>query len=429
MYCGVQCQQADWSRAHQFECVGAGTKRDKPDDEAGEEEEEEDVNERPVKQQDATKKQEPVLDLNTILKSDAGPKLLRYLEADDLKELKVANPEVLRNQRIRKTHFQQFRVDPVMDLGLVWQNDSRDIILLIDKYIIFRTRDIIDILAIKNNYVKDIQFTRDFNDPSVIPVLSQARGLTHLAFGRLFNQPLTNLHCEQLTYLRTGYDFDSPVIGMNTPKLTHLLFGNDFNQPIIGLALPNLQDIDFGDNYSFDQPIIGFNAPKLTRLVFGMTFNQPIIGFDAPKLTTLIFGARFNQPIVQFTIPRIQFEAPNLQKLCFGLRFNQHFIGFKAPNLSLVKFDANFTYPILGKGTPNVKTLLFDGTHSATVVTMPLPSVERLVIYESGRTQISSILFPSITEVIYPSRIYNNGNYEAHKTIRLVNGKLEITYN
>lgn len=295
-YCGISCQTLNWEAKHQFECIAGKDdlqitlKRPRSDDEDEE---------------------EKVVDLATVLQTDVASILFDYLNAVDLKNLKVASSVILRTERTRKAHFSVmiFNLDRFYNQtrGLGWgakqainllqyvNKVATSSISLLQLIISYGDPGTIKKLVIGNNVL---------GDDRLIAVLSAFRGLIFLGLGHTFNMSLSNLNCQQLQILRVGSSYNQPIIGMQAPKLVVLELGARFNQPIEALDLPNLKQLNLKD--SFNQPIILFKAPKLEKLALLHAFNQPFAGFKAPNLKTLGFGIGFTQDLPGDGIPKLE---------------------------------------------------------------------------------------------------------------------------
>ena len=131
------------------------------------------------------------------------------------------------------------------------------------------TPDIIEFLS-KHQKVK---FGKDFNQPihedsptgksSILP-----NSLTHLQFGKYFNQPVDNLP-SGLTQLIFGKysDFNQPVDNLPN-SLTHLTFGDDFHQPVENLPNKSKYFDEYQQKY--------VETTGLIELRLGNHFNYPI---------------------------------------------------------------------------------------------------------------------------------------------------------
>lgn len=343
-----------------------------------------------------------------LLESDVGPKLLTYLQVDDLKSLKKADPAIIRNALLRHAHFSEmaFNVANIVD------DDNTNLIEWIDRILVFDLPHFNWVLSAKNNLIKNVTFdVQDWCDiNSIVSVLSTVTNLTHLTINvedpfywedDLCDTPFYGLTSKSLTHLTFEDGFDSPIINLNTPNLTHLTFCDNFDRSIIALYLPNLLELEYGDHN--EQPIIGFYAPKLERLSLGCS----VVGFDAPELRYLHFGSRFNQSISGF-------NAPNLKMLSLPGYFTQPIDGLYAPCLEYVRLGNHYRRPI---SLPNLKTLvlmteLYDFTEE-------LPCLTHLILRAESKITIRLAMFPSLEKITYVENVYLNGNYDIHHTIEL----------
>jgi len=105
-------------------------------------------------------------------------------------------------------------------------------------------------------HLKSLSFNNDFNKmikskiiPKNITKNSLPDNLTHLTFGKNFDQPLGG-KCfpKTLTYLKFGEAFNYSIAPNILPVgLTHLIFGDDYNQLILKNTLPiSLTHLVFG---------------------------------------------------------------------------------------------------------------------------------------------------------------------------------------
>lgn len=180
-------------------------------------------------------------------------------------------------------------------------------------------------------------------------VYNLPNSITHLKFGRYFNNPLNNLP-NSITHLILGSDFDQQV-NFLPESLVYLVFGYYFNQTVD--QLPNsITDLIFG--HWFNQPVDKL-PNSIKCLTFGYEFNRMVD--KLPRLIThLTFGYNFNQPVN---------ELPNLiTHLKFNTTFNQsidslpgsivylYLCGsafFKSVNnlpMSLRRIELNSNYPL-----------------------------------------------------------------------------------
>jgi hypothetical protein len=132
--------------------------------------------------------------------------------------------------------------------------------------------------------------------------------ITHLSFGYYFNQPVDTqeiLSTDNISGLKQSLSHsiatdcahhkftESKFIGCNLPSsITHLSFGKNFNQPIDNLN-DAISHLSFGKKFNHQIE----NLPDtITYLYLSECFNQPIN--KLPKeLLNLILGSEFNQKI------------------------------------------------------------------------------------------------------------------------------------
>lgn len=132
-----------------------------------------------------------------------------------------------------------------------------------------------------------------------IPDLSFVNKLTHLSFGKYFNQNIDNLP-QSLTHLTFDTCFDQKID--NLPKsLIYLELGQFFDQNCDNLP-ENLIHLNF-KNSRFKRKIN--NLPKsLTHLTCGREFNQKIENWP-PFLTHLKFTSEYTQKLENLPISLI----------------------------------------------------------------------------------------------------------------------------
>ena len=174
--------------------------------------------------------------------------------------------------------------------------------------------------------------------------------ITHLTFGRFFNQIVNNLPTS-IIYLTFGQLFNKAVD--NLPKnITHLTFRSNFDQRVDNLP-KNITHLTFG--VYFDQRVD--NLPKnITHLTFGDMFNQPVDNLP-DSITHLIFGDMFRQKIDNLpnSITHLTFGSlynvsiykfPNsLTCLTFGSDFNQQ-IDHLSNSITHLNFGNNFNQTV-----------------------------------------------------------------------------------
>lgn len=91
------------------------------------------------------------------------------------------------------------------------------------------------------------------------------------------------------------------------PALTHLTFGRDFDQPLgVGVLPAGLLQLTFGD--CFDQPLgVGVLPASLLQLTFGADskFNRSLcVGVLPTSLEHLRVGDQFDKPLAVGVLPR-----------------------------------------------------------------------------------------------------------------------------
>ncbi len=154
--------------------------------------------------------------------------------------------------------------------------------------------------------IKEIKFDDHFNNS--LRNACFPKNITHLEFGRYFNQNVNNMP-NTITHLTFGHNFNQ-TINKFPDKVKHLTFGYKFDDPVDNL--PNtITYLIFG--HCFNQTVN--NLPKeLKYLIFGTWFNQTVN--NLPKgLKYLKFGDDFDQEINNLPLGIVRLE--------FGLCFNQ----------------------------------------------------------------------------------------------------------
>ncbi len=158
--------------------------------------------------------------------------------------------------------------------------------------------------------------------------------LTHLAFGKYFNQPIESLPLS-LTHLEFGSEFNKEIKDL-PPHLTHLTLSEDFNFPLQCIP-PNLCYLKFGSFFNHPVGEILHGHSHLTYLIFGYHFDQPLGDHLPSTLTHLILGHYFNQPLGD--------QLPSsLIHLFIGYQYTHLF--FIPPNLQYLHLAENFNHPI-----------------------------------------------------------------------------------
>jgi hypothetical protein len=203
--------------------------------------------------------------------------------------------------------------------------------------------------------------------------------LTHLTFGKYFNQPINEFTIpferalregvpSKLKYLEFGEQFNQPLTVNVLPiTLTHLVFGDNFNQTLnIGILPLNLSHLVFGK--CFNQKITeGMLPANLKKLVFGHDFHHLFLERELPKnLTHLSFGQNNDLWIDDFdSYYNSRFDKNvlpiNLKYLYLGDYFNQALSENTFPsNLTYLQFGRSFNKPI-NKNVlpPNLTHLVF----------------------------------------------------------------------
>ena len=175
------------------------------------------------------------------------------------------------------------------------------------KYV-FNNKKTIDITQLSNPLVKlinmiiyDIEYVNidEFNNIFLIFKYNfnqsvnkhfYPEGITHLVFGRDFNQVVNDLP-DTITHLTFGWDFNQSVD--NLPKsITHLTFGSHFNQLVNNLP-SSITHLTFSNNFN---QLVNNLPNNIIYLYFGNSFNKSVD--NLPKhITHLTFGWNFNQPV------------------------------------------------------------------------------------------------------------------------------------
>lgn len=205
--------------------------------------------------------------------------------------------------------------------------------------------------------LKTIVFSDYFNEPLYSPIryIFSFGGkkfppkLTHLTFGKDFNQPVYGLP-DCIQYLKFDRTYHQSILDL--PKeLKHLEINCDWTTIICNmplgleyLSLGSFYDKDIMDNLpaSLKYLTIGDHArgiiklpPNLIYLKFGKYYNCPIDKLP-PKLEYLEFGYLFDQPLGDL--------PPGLTHLILGYRYS-HPLNLPA-SLKYLTIPKRYKYPI-----------------------------------------------------------------------------------
>lgn len=119
--------------------------------------------------------------------------------------------------------------------------------------------------------------------------------LTHIVFGRRFNQPLApGVLPAHLVKLKFGYN----MCDNNSYIFDHETYGSKFNQPLNLDTLPNsLTHLCFAFRSSFDQPIATrtmiseTNARNCLNILFSNDYRLYLCEAKYPDVQTWIYGS------------------------------------------------------------------------------------------------------------------------------------------
>jgi hypothetical protein len=221
--------------------------------------------------------------------------------------------------------------------------------------------------------VKQIRFDEKFNQ--VLSIVGFPPNVTHLIFGRCFNQPV--YIPDHVTHVVFGENFNQPVYPGNLPiGLTHLTFGREFNHAIEPHTFPlTVSHITFG--LLFNKPLVVDNfPPSVTHLTFGDHFDHPVVfGSLPPNLKHLNFGKWFNQTLQKVHLP------PSITHLVFGDFFSRPIVsGFLPYSLTHLTFGECYDQPINPDVLPQGLTHLAVGTYFNQPQTLRMLHLLQLVI-------------------------------------------------
>ena len=206
-------------------------------------------------------------------------------------------------------------------------------------------------------------------------MLSRLSLLTHLDFGRKFDQPVEEFELPaSLTHLTFGIDFNQPVEQLKLPaSLTHLEFGGDkFNQPVDRIELlTSLTHFQIGG----DKSIATLKLPtSLTHLtISGHVTNHSIEHLRMPdSLTHLTFGAYV---YIKGSIENLKLPA-SLTHLELDGNFDQPIDNLKLPaSLTHLTVNYHFSQPIENLKLPASLThLLLAGNLDQPIENLKLPA-------------------------------------------------------
>jgi hypothetical protein len=180
---------------------------------------------------------------------------------------------------------------------------------------------------VRQGFIRRFRIDHNFNPEH----FSIPTSVTHLTFGRGFNQPLVEDSIpESVTHLTFGHRFDQPFVKGSIPEsVTHLTFGYCFDQPLVKGSIPeSVTQLTFrGD---FNQTLVKGSIPEsVTHLTFRGCFNQPLVkGFIPESVTHLTFGEFwFDQNVGQMFDSGIR---PKLE--AFGYYFKKKLVNGSIPN-------------------------------------------------------------------------------------------------
>jgi len=264
----------------------------------------------------------------------------------------------------------------------------------------FKVQNMCELLLLCES-TKKITFDNLFNQ-KIDYQLKRFKQLTHLTFGRQFEQPVDSLELPNtLLYLEFGHYFDQPVSKLKLPhSLTHLVFGRWFNKPVHELNSKSLTHLVFGEN--FEHPIFleknNDKFPSLTNLTVQPCLDHSVDNLDLhfctslkhlkfngyiglwfyvivdkiklpDSLTHLEFGHWFNQPVDKLRLPN------SLTHLTFGFKFNQLVDNLTLPNsLIALTFGNHFSQPVDRFKLPNsLKYIDFGSSFNESVDNLKLP--------------------------------------------------------
>ena len=273
-YCGTNCQTSHWQAQHKYECIGAGHKREREETEA-------------------------VINLNQL--HDLWSVVQPWLNAEDLKNLRLASPEIER--QIRRTYFARFRVRLTARSFAEFRPEIAPFITKVDdsesggRLAFWLSRNQ------QNKALKNVKIERTayINWNSLTLLVN----LTHLylnnnqltaipeSFGNLVNLTKLSLGSNQLTSLPESFGnlVNLTTLWLGTNQLTSLpeSFGNLVNLKILWLDLNRLTAIpeSFGNFVNLTKLSLGSNQLTSLPESFGNLVNLTTLWLGTNRLTEL----------------------------------------------------------------------------------------------------------------------------------------------
>jgi len=204
-----------------------------------------------------------------------------------------------------------------------------------------------------------------FFDMNVSPgsFLKGKKDITHLTFGRFFNETIKDSIPLSVTHLTFGTDFNQPINNYIPSSVTHLTFGWFFNQSIdsISTSITHLVlDLFFSQSISKIPPSVthltlcidgiqlDIIPPTVTHLTLIDYFNQNEIMDMPSSITHLTLGHNFNRQI-----PHL---APSITHLTLGIDFDQ-IIDNISSSVIEIKINKIYHKPICDSITSKVKII------------------------------------------------------------------------
>ena len=287
--------------------------------------------------------------------------------------------QVVKNMSLLSRSIRSLIV-PIMERSLIFKYcSSSSLSFLIILFYLFSRRIFLRIPADVKLY-KYSPTQALMNSSNHVPHL-----LTHLSFGRSFNQPIPSLP-QSLKSLTFGLCFNQPVDTISLPSsLSHLTFGECFNQPVsqhIPLAVTHLS---FGNN--FNQPVDTLPS-SLLFLTFGIKFNQSIDHLP-PALTNLVLGRCFNHITNHLPL--------SLVHLSFGTQFDQQVDNL--PPITHLSFGEKFNHPISKLPNSLTHLVLASGSFRQSFRSLP-PSLFHITFGSQTDSTIDNFA-PSVTHLVF----------------------------
>lgn len=191
----------------------------------------------------------------SVLPKDIFGELSKWLNVKDLGNLRLVSREF--NRKLREQFFQRTEIDLTTESAISFEQFVSIVPLM--KRVKVLNIDDLNILQQNGAVITHLTFGREFNQ-DVRNKLPET--LTHLTFGDLFNQEVKDGLPKNLTHLKFGEIFQKDVKDGLPKNLTHLEFGGFFNRDVKDGLPKNLKHLKLGQMFKKD---IRGGLPKTLR--------------------------------------------------------------------------------------------------------------------------------------------------------------------